>query len=121
VGLVMLAKCTNPSCSAEFRYLHEGTLFRLVLDSAVRPPEVKATEYFWLCGGCSATLTLRLGEDGTVIAVPLPHSVGGDSEEKAFVAGDRKNGWMLHKTGLLLSGQFGYRVGVRLRDEDRVA
>jgi hypothetical protein len=46
VGLVMLAKCTNPSCSAEFRYLHEGTLFRLDLDSAVRPPEGKATEYF---------------------------------------------------------------------------
>ena len=117
----MLAKCTNPSCSAEFRYLHEGTLFRLVLDSAVRPPEVKATEYFWLCGGCSATLTLRLGEDGTVIAVPLPHSVGGDSEEKAFVVADRKNGLMLHKTRFLLSGQFGYRVGARLRDEDRVA
>jgi hypothetical protein len=66
-------------------------------------------------------MTLRLGEDGTVIALPLPHSVGGDSEGKAFVGGDRKNGLMLHKTRLLLSGQFGYRVGVRLRDEDRVA
>ena len=121
MGLVMLAKCTNPSCSAEFRYLHEGTLFRLDLDSAVRPPEGKATEYFWLCGGCSATLTLRLGEDGTVIAVPFPHFAGRDSEEKAFVVGDRKNGLLLHKTRLLLSGQFGYRVGVRLRDKDRVA
>src|ERR1700722_1649225 len=78
----MLAKCTNPSCSAEFRYLHEGTLFRLDLDSAVRAPEGKATENFWLGGGCSAALTLRLGEDGTVIAVPLPHSVGGDSDRK---------------------------------------
>ena len=121
MGLVMLAKCTNPSCSAEFRYLHEGTLFRLDLDSAVRPPEGKATEYFWLCGGCSATMTLRLGEDGTVIAVPLPHSVGGDSEEKAFVLGDRKNGLMLHKTRFLLSGQFGYRVGARLKDGNRIA
>lgn len=117
----MLAKCTNPSCSAEFRYLHEGTLFRLELDSPVRPPEGKATEYFWLCGGCSPTMTLRLGEDGTVIAVPLPHPVGGDSEEKAFVVADRKNGLMLHKTRLLVSGQFGYRVGVRLRDGNRVA
>ena len=121
MGLVMLAKCTNPSCSAEFRYLHEGTLFRLDLDSAVRPPEGKATEYFWLCGGCSATLTLRLGEDGTVIAVPLPHSVDGDSEEKAFVVADRKNGLMLHKTRFLLSGQFGYRVGARLKDGNRIA
>ena len=117
----MLAKCTNTSCCAEFRYLHEGTLFRLELDTTVRPPEDKATEYFWICGGCSAKMTLRLGEEGTVIAVPLPHSVGGDSEEKAFVVGDRKNGLMLHKTRLLLSGQSGYRVGVRLTDEDRVA
>src|ERR1700722_17418836 len=117
----MLAKCTNPSCSAEFRYLHEGTLFRLDLDSAVRPPEGKATEDFWLCGGCSATSTLRLGEDATGFAVTLPPPFAGDSEERAFVVGDRRDGWMLHKTGLLLAGQFGHRVGVRLRDEDRVA
>jgi hypothetical protein len=67
----MLAKCTNTLCCAEFRYLHEGTLFRLELDTTVRPLEDKATEYFWLCGGCSAKMTLRLGEEGTVIAVPL--------------------------------------------------
>ena len=117
----MLAKCTNTLCCAEFRYLHEGTLFRLELDTTVRPPEDKATEYFWLCGGCSAKMTLRLGEQGTVIAVPLPHSVGGDSEEKAFVVADRKNGLMLHKTRFLLSGQFGYRVGARLKDGNRIA
>src|ERR1700692_1163575 len=105
----MLAKCTNTLCCAEFRYLHEGTLFRLELDTTVRPPEDKATESFWRCGGCSAKMTLRLGEEGTVIAIPLPHSVGGDSEEKAFVVADRKNGVMLHKTRFLRARQLRIR------------
>jgi len=33
---VMVAKCTNPSCSTAFRHLEEGTLFRLEADPTLR-------------------------------------------------------------------------------------
>jgi len=55
----MLAKCTNPSCSAAFLHLDEGRLFRLESDWPVGSSNAKATEYFWLCGPCSAGLTLE--------------------------------------------------------------
>ena len=32
-------------------------------------------EYFWLCGHCSSTMTLRLEDDQTVIAVPIPEPI----------------------------------------------
>ena len=61
----MVAKCNNPSCSAEFRYLHEGKLFRLDLEPTARCREPRV-EYFWLCGHCSARMTLSLRLDGEV-------------------------------------------------------
>ena len=30
----MVSKCANPACSATFRYLHDGTLFHLAVESA---------------------------------------------------------------------------------------
>lgn len=59
----MLAKCNNPSCSAKFRYLHEGKLFRLEVEST-REPRI---EYFWLCGHCAGTMGLSLNSDGEII------------------------------------------------------
>ena len=59
----MLAKCANPSCTASFRYLREGKLFRLELVSERR------YEHFWLCSDCCRTLTLAV--DGRVVARPL--------------------------------------------------
>jgi hypothetical protein len=42
----MLAKCSNPACSATFHYLHEGKLFPIELrsDSAI---VASSTEGYW--------------------------------------------------------------------------
>lgn len=56
----MLSKCANPACSGIFRYLHEGRMFHLIVDSekpvAIHRPT--AIESFWLCDQCSKKLTL---------------------------------------------------------------
>jgi len=78
----MLAKCTNSYCSAGFRYLHEGKLFRLEIHPTVSSSKAKAVEYFWLCSRCSQALTLRLAHDGRVIAIPLQDAVHPDAAHK---------------------------------------
>lgn len=60
----MLSKCSNPDCSADFRYLHTGRLFRFDSrkgaevgnGSAQKAP--KGIEFFWLCEDCAAKFTL---------------------------------------------------------------
>jgi len=69
----MLAKCANPTCSAPFRYLHEGKLFRL--DLGAGPPSAsghvpRQLQYFWLCERCARTMTLEM-HAGKVSARPL--------------------------------------------------
>jgi hypothetical protein len=69
----MLAKCANPTCSAPFRYLHEGKLFRL--DLGAGPPSAdtripRQLQYFWLCDRCARTMTLEM-HAGKVLARPL--------------------------------------------------
>ncbi len=74
----MLSKCANPSCSAPFRYLHEGKLFRVARrvngnGSAngweSKPPQ--QLEYYWLCDSCASQMTIMRAEDGGIQAVPL--------------------------------------------------
>ena len=67
----MVSKCANPACSATFRYMHEGTLFHLPVESSASWPE-KGTglERFWLCDECSRKMTVVCGPDG-VLVVPL--------------------------------------------------
>jgi hypothetical protein len=67
----MLGKCTNPSCSASFRYMEEGTLFRLETDPVLGLSNPKRPEYYWLCRSCSAAMTLHIKE-GKVVPVALP-------------------------------------------------
>ncbi|HKC72332.1 MAG TPA: hypothetical protein VKB60_11945 [Terriglobales bacterium] len=72
----MLAKCANPACSAPFRYLHEGKLFRL--DLGAGPPSgdtriPRQLQYFWLCERCARTMTLEM-QAGKVLARPLPRT-----------------------------------------------
>ena len=62
----MLSKCANPSCSTPLVYLREGKIF--MLESApevqkqdqgvAKPKPVQRVEHFWLCGPCSASLTI---------------------------------------------------------------
>ena len=73
----MVSKCTNPECSAVFRYLGEGRLFRFELE---RPEPrtggekkiVRKVEFFWLCAKCAAKNTLALEAQCRVALTPLP-------------------------------------------------
>jgi hypothetical protein len=58
----MVAKCANPACGRAFRYLREGRLFRLERDPAFDSGAEfeHSIEYFWVCGACSDSMTLRL-------------------------------------------------------------
>jgi hypothetical protein len=80
----MLVKCTNPSCSASFRYLRDGRLFRLELDPTLCSSKSNRVEYFWLCHRCSSEMTLRLREDGTVVTVLLPEPIRGVPDGVSF-------------------------------------
>lgn len=65
----MVSRCFNQPCSAVFRYLGEGKVFRLEPDGLLSTIE---PEYFWLCGVCAATKTLELLEDGYLAVSPKP-------------------------------------------------
>lgn len=70
----MLAKCSNPACSATFHYLHEGKLFPIELrsDSAIvaSGTEFRGTwlhsQCFWLCSSCSRVMTIEPDGKGGV-------------------------------------------------------
>ncbi len=103
----MVATCANPSCSASFRYLQEGRLFRLETDpklaSSVNAYASSHTrvEYFWLCSRCSESMALRLGQDGTVVTVLLPDRARRNPEDFAIIS--------RHKDRLLRSVNFARR------------
>jgi hypothetical protein len=77
----MLSKCANPRCTARFRYLHDGKLFRFELPTAfgtvnadagnARKPALR-TEFFWLCSACSSQMTIVYRRDIGVTTRPLP-------------------------------------------------
>jgi hypothetical protein len=65
----MVSKCANPQCSAPFLYLRQGKLFRMETDAVhasdsrlkADPETRKASrhiEFYWLCDGCAAAMTL---------------------------------------------------------------
>ena len=64
----MLAKCANPKCSAVFRHLSEGKLFRV---PRVGTKKLLAMEHFWLCRKCAETMTLGIDRDQKVNVVPV--------------------------------------------------
>lgn len=90
----MVAKCGNPSCSARFRRLREGKLFRLETDPILRPSGPKVKEYFWLCRDCSLTMTLHLGEDGNVTMRLLPDVAQPRGD---FISVNRQKGLLLRE------------------------
>src|SRR5208283_3778829 len=91
----MLAKCTNSSCSASFRHLEEGMLFRPETDPTLRSSNLKKPEYYWLCGSCSAAMTLHISKDGKVIPVVHPAPVHGDPYGSDFIVSMRQGGLVL--------------------------
>jgi hypothetical protein len=116
----MLAKCSNPSCFAPFRSLQAGRLFRLESDPILRPDNSSRVEYFWLCGRCSSTMTLSIGEDETVVAVPVqkPSSV---ADRGAHLWVEQKRGLFLRSISSLLSEHIRDRRRTRLADEHHAA
>jgi len=63
----MLNKCANPSCSTPLVYLREGKIFMMEQPQELQPtgnsgqakkPFPARVEHFWLCGPCSAEMTL---------------------------------------------------------------
>ena len=72
-------------------------LFRLEPDPTLRSSNLKTPEYYWLCGNCSAAMTLHISDEGKVIPVALLAPVHGDPHGSGFISSERQK-------GLLLSG-----------------
>jgi len=88
----MLSKCANPTCSARFRYLHLGRIFKIDVSGgsfAAHQRHVAKIEYFWLCEKCVETHKLVL-EFGIVTAqlrrAELPAASDTVEEKKREVA-----------------------------------
>lgn len=96
----MLAKCTNPACSASFHHLAEGRLFRLETDPTLGLSQARQPEYFWLCEHCSKGMTLRLEQDGKVMATGL-REVLRNGPQIAFASVNRANGVLLRSVSFL--------------------
>jgi hypothetical protein len=82
--LPMLSKCANPSCSTPLVYLREGKIFMLeappkpvAVDSTDAPKLMNRVEHFWLCGPCSALMTMAYDGKKGVQVVPKQFRVMG--------------------------------------------
>ncbi len=68
----MLSHCLNPSCNAQFHYLHEGRVFKV--EQVVASPDgsdpQNVVEHYWLCGPCSLLLKVVV-ENGVVTTQPI--------------------------------------------------
>ena len=76
----MLSKCANPSCSTPLIYLREGKIFMMEQGQQLEahhegPVLVKPAnrvEHFWLCGPCSAEMTISYDRENGVRVMPKP-------------------------------------------------
>jgi hypothetical protein len=79
----MLSKCANPDCSASFRYLHQGKLFRIETaanldrrrptlgsDNDKKKP-LRRLEFYWLCEDCAKNMTVILDKETGVCVRPF--------------------------------------------------
>ena len=79
----MLSKCANPNCSARFRYLRGGQLFRFQTGD-VRNTR---TEFYWLCSQCSQRYKVIQKDCKAFVA--LRAGASGESEEDHPVEQER--------------------------------
>lgn len=117
----MLANCANPTCSASFRLLVKGRLFRLEADPVLGSSKSSRMEYFWLCHRCSSTLTLRLREDGTVTTILLPKDIQGVPDRVALASVHRQEGLWLRTVSFSLQERIGDPARTRLKDRYHAA
>jgi hypothetical protein len=66
----MLSKCAHPACFAQFRYLHQGRIFKVRMPSAGPADRAYRFEHFWLCEVCAKTHKLVV-ENGGVSTRPM--------------------------------------------------
>jgi len=112
----MLSKCSGPSCVSHFLHLGDGMLFRL---TAVSDPG--RLEYFWLCNSCSLTMTLRLSEDGSAIAIPLAKLTQGSLDEIEHISPGQEKGLVLRSVTFPVPEPLRDRARARLKGGRRVA
>jgi hypothetical protein len=91
----MLAKCANPSCSARFRYLAEGRLFRVECDPPLDVRTRTKPQYFWLCSQCSETMTLSLDQETVIRIAVLSADDAVIRNDVPFIPLERKQGLLL--------------------------
>ena len=77
----MLEKCANPKCSAVFRKIGDGKLFRVPRVGTEPGPSGRAKktvtmEHFWLCSKCAETMTLGIDRHRNVKVIPLRSARG---------------------------------------------
>jgi hypothetical protein len=72
----MLSKCANPECQNTLHYLREGKVFKVESESAPfllgDQKRQRKVEHFWLCGSCSAALTLTYHKDDGIRVTRKP-------------------------------------------------
>ena len=108
----MVAKCANPTCGRAFRYLCEGRLFRLERDPAFHSGAEldPSIEYFWLCGGCSDSMSLRLDTQGRISPEPFAAPLAGHASDFAIIS--RHGGLLLRSVAINpKQSRVGSRVG----------
>jgi hypothetical protein len=70
----VLSKCANPSCSASFRYFHQGKLFRMetgALEDRSPGKTARRAEFYWLCDNCAPRMTLDYDRRKGVVVKPV--------------------------------------------------
>jgi hypothetical protein len=112
----MLANCTNSSCSAPFRLLGEGKLFRLEGDPPIGSGTSNQGESFWLCHRCSSVMTLRLKSNGTVETIPLPEAFRAVPDGVSITSVQRETGLVLRSVRLSSQRQIDLPAKERLED-----
>lgn len=117
----MVGKCSNPSCSAPFRYLKDGILFRLESNPTLPLSKSERVEYFWLCNQCSTTMTLGLREDDTVVAVMRSQPTLGAPEGVVLTSADRDRALWLRNVTSLLPMHFGSLFGKQAKGRHNAA
>jgi hypothetical protein len=98
----MLTKCANPSCSASFRHLADGRLFRLETDHLSFHPTLGRPSIFGYVrpARLEAGRTLRLARDGTVATIRLADALC-NGPYVALNSVDRENGASLRSVSFL--------------------
>lgn len=99
--VIMLACCANPSCGTPVRSFAEGRLFQFEIvsisvsasDDMSEPFDEKperTTAQFWLCGNCSASMTLLLEPQKGLRLVPISQAVGEEDDSSGLLRRDKE-------------------------------